>query len=222
MKWLGRIFAGLRRKSPQTTKFSELSAEDLITSAEALILKVIRDYQPTLQDRGAGYAKAEYAAFIFFWVQHWHDRQTAVRDHRTFLEILRGKVEDGAYYIRVYHSINHHKGWEPEMWFEDRTRIYRSIVEREPQVPSPSGPPSLFMACHLLATLSSRRRSLELLPSVSSSSDLLGLCLSKGFCGDALEQFNIYNQAMASLETTIPEIAEMITEMHLRRIANGR
>ena len=38
---------------------------------------------------------------------------------------------------------------------------------------------------------------------------------------NALEQFNIYSHAKATMGTTLPLITEIITELHLRRLANA-
>jgi len=158
---------------------------------------------------------------MFFWVQHWHDQQPEqIKDYDVLLKILMSKAQDGAFAIRTYHSANFNRGWDPDLWFEDRLRIYRSIAATESQITSGTGPPSIFTACHMLATMSARSNSLEMRPSVSRSGDLLDLCLSQHIFPDALEQFNIYRHATASLGTTIPLLVEVVTEMHLRRLAN--
>ena len=186
------------------------------------MLESVRSYKPQIADRSSRFAQAEYASFMFFWLRHWHDQQPLpIREYDVLLKILMAKAQDGAFAIRSYHSLNFNKGWDPDLWFEDRLRIYRTIVARELQGPIGSGPPSIFTACHMLATLSTRTNSLEMRPSVDSSCDLLELCLSQDIFPDALEQFNLYSHATSSLSTTVPELVEVVTELHLRRLANA-
>lgn len=201
--------------------YANASAEELMETVERLMLDVVRSYEPLASERGSRFAKAEYAAFMFFWIHHWHDRlPKEMRDYGKFLDLLKWKAEEGAIAVRSYHSLNFSKGWDSEKWFDDRVRLYQSISNNEPQTGSSSGPPSLFAACHMLATLASRNSALAMMPSVTRSHDLLEQCLSQGAFPDALEQYNLYRHARDSLETTIPKITEAISVMHLRRLAN--
>ena len=210
-----------REQTEPISKFDDATAEELLSTAERLMLESVRSYKPQDGDRSSRFAQAEYAAFMFFWVQHWHDQQPKqIRDYDVLLKLLMSKAQDGAFAIRSYHSLNFNRGWDPDVWFEDRLRIYRSIVARESQNPTGGGPPTIFTACHMLATLSARSNSLDTRPEVVVSAGLLELCLSQQIFPDALEQFNLYTHATASLETTIPLLVEVITEMHLRRLAN--
>lgn len=185
------------------------------------MLEAVRSYKPHITDRSSRFAQAEYASFMFFWLQHWHDQQPPlIRDYGLLLKILMAKAKDGAIAIRIYQSLNIENGWDPDLWFEDRLRMYRNIANTEPQCASEQCPPSIFKACHMLATLSARSNSLEMHPSVDNSADLLDLCLSQNIFPDALEQFNLYSHATSTLSTTLPALAEIVTEIHLRRLAN--
>ena len=214
------FFAGRSQAEPKG-KFDGATAEELLSTAERLMLESVRSYKPQVADRSSRFAQAEYAAFMFFWVQHWHDQQPdPIRDYDVLLNLLMSKAQDGAFAIRTYQSLNLTRGWDPDRWFDDRLRIYRSIVTTESQKTAGTGPPSVFTACHMLATLSARTNRLEMHPGVSSSGDLLGLCLSQNIFLDALEQFNLYSHATAALGTTVPLLVEVVTEMHLRRLVN--
>jgi len=215
------LFFGGRSQPAPKSQFHDVTAEELLSRAERLMLESVRSYKPQVADRSSRFAQAEYAPFMFFWVQHWHDQQQeSIRSYDVLLKLLMSKAQDGAVAIRGYHSLNFNKGWDPNRWFDDRLRIYRSIVATESQKTTETGPPSIFMACHMLATLSARSNSLEIRPSVSRTGDLLNLCLSQNIIPDALEQFNLYSHATASLGTTIPSLVEIVTEMELRRLAN--
>ncbi len=214
-------FFGSQKQPEPKSQFDNATAEELLSMAERLMLESVRSYKPKISDRSSRFAQAEYAPFMFFWVQHWHDQQPKpIREYDVILKILMAKSQDGSHAIQSYYSLNFHKGWDLDLWFEDRLRIYRSIIATESQKSSGAGPPTIFTASHMLATLSARSNSLDVRPDVVRSTDLLDLCLSKRIYPDALEQFNLYNQATTSLATTIPLLIEVITEMHLRRLAN--
>lgn len=214
-------FFGGGSQSVPKGQFNDATAEELLSTAERLMLESVRSYKPQVADRSSRFAQAEYAPFMFFWVQHWHDQQPeSIRSYEVLLKLLMSRAQDGAVAIRGYHSLNFNRGWDPNRWFDDRLRIYRSIIATESQKTAETGPPSIFTACHMLATLSAHSNSLEMRPSVSSSGDLLNFCLSQNIFPSALEQFNLYSQAKASLGTTIPLLIEVVTEMHLRRLAN--
>jgi len=223
MSFFQRVLSllGSRKQLEPSSQFDHTTAEELLASAERLMLEAVRSYKPQIVDRSSKFAQAEYASFMFFWLQHWHDQQPPpIREYDVLLKILMAKAQDGAFAIRSYHSLNFTKGWDPDLWFEDRLRIFRRIANTESQSPPGSGPPSIFTACHMLATLSARSNSLEMRPSVKRSADLLDLCLSRHIFPDALEQFNLYSHATSTLSTTLPALVEVITEMHLRRLAN--
>ncbi|SKB02111.1 hypothetical protein SAMN02745166_03546 [Prosthecobacter debontii] len=214
-------FFGGRSQPEPKGQFDDATAEELLSTAERLMLDSVRSYKPQRADRSSRFAQAEYAPFMFFWVQHWHDQQPEpIRGYDVLLKLLISKAQDGALAIRSYHSLNFNRGWDPDLWFDDRLRIYRSIIAAESQKTAGTGPPSIFKACYMLATLSARSNSLEILPSVKSSGDLLDLCLSQHIFPDALEQFDLYSHATASLGTTIPLLVEVVSEIHLRRLAN--
>ena len=86
------------------------------------------------------------------------------------------------------------------------------------EIPEKAAPDRNFTACHMLATLSARSNSLAMLPGVSSSGDLLNLCLSQQLFPDALEQFNLYTHATDSIGNTVRLLVEVLTEMHCRRL----
>ena len=221
MNILQRALAFFRGRKQPESKFADATAEELLSTAERLMLEAVRSYKPAVTDRGSRYAQAEYAPFMFFWAQHWHDQQPQVlRDYDIILKLLMSKAQDGAMAIRSFHSLHFQRGWDPDRWFADRVRIYRSILASEPQQGSRSAPPSIFTASHMLATLSSRSCTLDMWPTVTRSADLIEQCLSRGIFPDALEQFNLYSHAKASLGVTLPLLSEIITEMHLRRLAN--
>jgi hypothetical protein len=214
-------FLGGRSQPKPKGQFDDATAEELISTGDRLMLEIVKSYKPQVADSSSKFAQAEYAPFMYFWVQHWHDQlPEQIRVHDVFLKLLMSKAQDGAIAIRIYHSLNFNRGWDPDIWFEDRLRIYRSIVTTESQKTAGTGPPSIFTACHMLATLSARTNSLEMRPGVSSSGDFLDLCLSQQFFPDALEQFNLYSQATDSLGTTVPLLVELVTEMHTRRLAH--
>jgi hypothetical protein len=218
MNFLSRLIARFR-SPPKPSKYDNTSAEELLASVERLMLQAVKGYVPHGTLPRPCYAQAEYACIIYFWVQHWHDQQPKeIRSYGIILKLLMSKAQDGASAIRIFHMLNHMKGWDPDVWFNDRIRFYRSILTFESQKSS-GGPPSVFVACHLLAMYSERRRALEVLPHVKSSSDILKLCLSQQIFGDALEQLNLYNHCTAAMNTVLPLITEIITEMHLRRLS---
>lgn len=212
-----RRFLSKFQPAPPASQFSDLEADELISNLEALVRKAVKSYSPPTS-KAPNYPQAEFAAFIYFWLRTWSDQQPeAIRDYGPINKLILRWAQDGCPPVKIFHSLNYSRGWDPDRWFSDRVRLYQSIVTNEPQDGSP---PSIFVACHLLTVLCDSNRSLEELPDIGTSAEILGVCLSKNIFGDAIEQLNLFTHATEMMTTILPEITDILTELHIRRLSN--
>ena len=216
MKLLRRLFAVFQPDSP-SSKLTESEANELISNLEIMVRKAVRSYKPP-RSKHPDYAQAEYAAFIYFWLRTWHDQQDdSISEYDILDKLVMSWAQDGCVAVKLYDSVNYSNSWDRDRWFLDRVRLYQSIATTEPQEGSP---PSLFVACHLLTALCSSNQSLDEFPDIDSSHQILKICLSQNIFGGAIEQLNLYTSATETMQTTLREITDILTKLHLSRVSH--
>lgn len=213
MNFFSRFFARPKPRRP----YASVDGKTLLDEAQNHFASTIRLYEPA-DSSNSLWKKTEYGCFFYFWVHAWHERQIpAIRDYRKLLDTLAYKLEEAAPALMLT-RINFLKDISPEEVISDRLRIYGSIIKTEPKDTTIGLP--VFSACLWLGALSARNRELRLYPEVTSSGQLLSLCLKERIMPDALEHRAFFKHSMDMLTKELVEITEMLTELNARRLAN--
>ena len=170
MNLLAKFFGGLRARSQKPAPVAD---RDLANELESKFANIIRDFAVECEPAQKQVAKAEYAAFVYYLVEDWHNRQTKLdRTYDTALMLLRYQAEKSASLIgfSVAHPEFHGKQVSAEEFFIDRVRIYNLISQdgdseflREPR---------LYRTLAKITSVSAGRYRLELMPYITNLAEL--------------------------------------------------
>ena len=206
----GVLGAGYQKENPASTR-------DLANELESKFANIIRDFNVECEPARKQVAKAEYAAFVYYLVEDWHNRQMKLdKSYNTALVLLRYQAETSASLMgfSVTHPSFPGKQISATDFLSDRARIYNLVSQdvnnefrREPR---------LFRTLAKISSVSAWRCRLEIMPDITNLAEIeLRARISKV---DQREEFEVQiaEYGFAACNNRVGIVIETLEEIYSR------